>query len=209
MIQASVANPRADGSRRHATVFGVACWTLGLMVMAQAWIAGLALAARFADSKKIQFVERKVVSPILVEIPAHPTTAVLARPPRDDPRQVDDAAPSAVPLEVPSLADPRVERLIREAQQARVAGDMGLALIKLEEATAAEPDHALVTYELGMVHEQMGIYDMASSYYEQVFRMGLSKAGSLYQMAASKLRDGFELPANIRGKLSLGRVRIF
>ena len=39
--------------------------------------------------------------------------------------------------------------------------------------------------------------------------MGVSGAGSLYEMAATKLRDGFEQPDAMLGKLSLGRVRIF
>ncbi|HSP43996.1 MAG TPA: hypothetical protein VLO11_14070, partial [Luteolibacter sp.] len=48
-----------------------------------------------------------------------------------------------------------------------------------------------------------------SEYYEKVFRQGVSGAGSLYEMAAAKLRDGFDLPGGMLGKLSLGRVRIF
>jgi hypothetical protein len=39
--------------------------------------------------------------------------------------------------------------------------------------------------------------------------MGVSGAGSLYELAAAKLRDGFEQPEAMLGKLSLGRVQIF
>jgi len=66
-----------------------------------------------------------------------------------------------------------------------------------------------VQYELGLVHEQMGVFDTAAAHYEKVFQMGVSGAGSLYEMAAAKLRDGFEQPDAMLGKLSLGRVRIF
>ena len=64
-------------------------------------------------------------------------------------------------------------------------------------------------YELGLVHEQMGVFDTAAAHYEKVFQMGVSGAGSLYELAAGKLRDGFEQPDAMVGKLSLGRVRIF
>jgi hypothetical protein len=90
-----------------------------------------------------------------------------------------------------------------------VAGDMGKAIVKLEEALGQSPKDPNALYELGLVHEQMGVFDKASEYFEQVFQMGISGAGSLYQMAATKLRDGFAQPTDMLGKLSLGRVRIF
>ena len=96
-----------------------------------------------------------------------------------------------------------------EARQARVAGDMGLAVMKLEEALSQSPDDPNVHYEFGLVHEQMGVFDVASAHYEKVFQMGVSGAGSLYEPAAAKLRDGFEQPEEMLGKLALGRVRIF
>lgn len=127
---------------------------------------------------------------------ATPTTAEAATPP-----------PS--PLAAPTVADPRAERLLTEARNARVAGDMGRAVVKLEEALQAAPGSAAVLYESGLVHEQMGVFDQASTYYQKVFELGISGAGSLYELAAAKLRDGFEQPEAMLGKLSLGRVRIF
>jgi hypothetical protein len=55
----------------------------------------------------------------------------------------------------------------------------------------------------------MGVFDTAAMHYEKVFQMGVSGAGTLYELAAGKLRDGFEQPDAMLGKLSLGRVRIF
>jgi len=66
-----------------------------------------------------------------------------------------------------------------------------------------------VQYELGLVHEQMGVFDTAAAHYEKVFQMGVAGAGTLYEKAAAKLRDGFEQPTDMLGKLALGRVRIF
>jgi hypothetical protein len=86
---------------------------------------------------------------------------------------------------------------------------MGRAIMKLEEAMGITRTEPAVLYELGMVHEQMGIFDKASDYYQKVFELGTSQAGSYYPLAAAKLRDGFEQPADMIGKLSLGRVQIF
>ena len=65
---------------------------------------------------------------------------------------------------------------------------MGLAIVKLEEALSQSPDDPSVHYELGLVHEQMGVFDTAAAHYEKVFQMGVSGAGSLYELAAGKLR---------------------
>jgi tetratricopeptide (TPR) repeat protein len=83
------------------------------------------------------------------------------------------------------------------------------AIVKLEEALGQLPQEPAVLHELGVVHEQMGVYDKASEYYQKVFELGTSGAGTYYETAAAKLRDGFENPADHIGRLSLGRVRIF
>ena len=40
-------------------------------------------------------------------------------------------------------------------------------------------------YELGRVHEQMGVFDMAADHYQKVLEIGLPTAGALYEMARS------------------------
>jgi hypothetical protein len=140
--------------------------------------------------------------PPSAEVAAAPAVpSVVARPPLP--------LPAPTPVAPPPIAAPRTERLVNEARMARVAGDMGRAIVKLEEAQSQSPEDPSVQYELGLVHEQMGVFDLASAHYEKVFQMGVSGAGSLYELAAAKLRDGFEQPADMLGKLSLGRVRIF
>ena len=181
------------------------------MAFVQLLVAGMALATRLEDSRQVRIVEKEVLKPVIVRVPvqAEPAgeAAVVSRPPAPPEPEVPMVAPT--PLSVPRVADPRSERMVREAREARVAGDMGKAIVKLEEALGSSPEDASVLYELGLVHEQMGVFDKASGYFEQVFRMGMSGAGSLYQLAATKLRDGFEQPGDMLGKLSLGRVRIF
>ncbi len=189
-------------------VFPVACWALALMAFSQLLVAGMALATRFEESKVVRVVEKEVPKTVIVRVPA-PVPAepsVVSRPPL--PPAVTQAV-EPTPLQTPQIADPKSERMVKEAREARVAGDMGKAIVKLEEALVHSPDDASVHYELGLVHEQMGVFDTAAAHYEKVFQMGVSGAGSLYELAAAKLRDGFEQPDAMLGKLALGRVRIF
>jgi len=184
------------------------------MAFVELLVAGMALATRFEESRAVRVVEKEVIKPVIMRVPmAQTEPSVVARPPVALPKLEETPKPAPTtqpaPLNLPQVADPRSERLVKEAREARVAGDMGRAIVKLEEALGASPDDPSVRYELGLVHEQMGVYDIAASHYEKVFKMGISGAGSLYEMAATKLRDGFETPGAMLGKLSLGRVRIF
>ena len=194
-------------------VFPVACWALGLMAFIQLLIGGMALATRFEENREVRVVEKEVVKTVVIRVPARgepKEDAVVSRPPLPPPSTlVPLPNVAATPLSVPQIADPKSERMVDEAREARVAGDMGRAIVKLEEALDKSPEDPSVHYELGMVHEQMGVFDTAAAHYEKVFQMGTSGAGALYEMAAAKLRDGFSQPDAMLGKMALGRVRIF
>lgn len=187
-------------------VFVLSCWGLGLIAFSQLLIAGVALAARLEKSKQVKIIEREVekIVPIRVMLPRNDED-----PPKISVQKAPEPAPEPEAVKTPLIADPRTENLVTSGRKARVAGDMGMAIVKLEEALVESPGDANVLYELGMVHEAMGVYDKAADYYEQVFQQGISEAGGLYQAAAAKLRDGFEEPSDMRGNLALGRVRIF
>jgi len=194
---------------KRLPVFAIACWVLALVAFVQLMIAGLALSTRFEQSRVVKTLIKEVPKFIAVRIPTPsaqqvPVAPVISRPPASTP---PTSAPA--PLATPKVNEPRSERMVREARQARVSGDMGLAIVKLEEALSISPEDPNVHYELGLVHEQMGVFDTATAHYEKVFQLGASGAGALYEMAAAKLRDGFDLPDAMLGKLSLGRVRIF
>ena len=107
------------------------------------------------------------------------------------------------------VMDPNAEHLVKEGQKARVVGDTGLAIVKLTEAQNKSPNDPTVLYELGLIYEQMGVFDTAGVYYEKVFHLGISGAGSLYSLAAGKLRERIQKPDAMAGKLALGRVQIF
>lgn len=209
-------------ARPDTRAFVIACWALGLIAFVQLWIAATALMQRFQHASRPQVVEKEVIRHVVVRVPADSSetmreSAVVTRPPvaltrplaTITPPPTTDPLPAPRPLETPIIADPRCERLVREAREARVAGDMGRAIMKLEEALGQVAQEPAVLFELGMVHEQMGVFDRASEFYQKVFELGTSGAGTYYEAAATKLRDGFENPADNIGRLSLGRVRIF
>lgn len=193
------------------------------MAFCQLLIAAMALATRFEESRQTRVVEKEVIRLVPVRIPSPARekpedAALVARPPAavSSSESVGFSTAAATPplpppteLAAPVVADPRAGRLVDEARQARVRGDMGLAIVKLEEANHRSPDDPTIHHELGLVHEAMGVFDTAAEHYQRVFDMGISEAGSLYQTAAAKLRDGFEQPGDKLGKVALGHVRVF
>lgn len=189
-------------------LFVGACCGLGLVAFSQLLVAGMALAVRIEESRKVRIVEKEVekIVPIRINVPVegHEVKRPLVRE-----ESMLPPVPEPDALEMPKIVDPRSERLVEQGRKARVAGDMGMAIVKLEEALQESPEDATVLYELGMVHEAMEVFDQAAVYYERVFRLGVSGAGGLYQAAATKLRDGFAQPTDMIGKVALGRVRIF
>jgi len=199
-------------------VFPIACWALGLLAFAELLVAGLALAARIESSRQVQVVEKEVIKVVAVPTPAPAPAhapaladAVVTRPPQpaaEAPIPSASTLPPPTPLQTPSVADPRTEQLLLEARQARVAGDMVRAIVKLEEASGRSPNEPSVEYELGLVHEAMGVNDTAADHYQKVTQMGVSGAGVLYEKAMAKLRDGF-VPDEKVGKLALGKVRVY
>ena len=188
------------------------------MAIAQLLVAAMALATRFEESREVKIIEKPVATPVVVRVPSaapveQPGKAVIPITPTPPPLRpiapIPTRLPDPTPVHEPEIADPRAEKLFREAREARVAGDMGKAIVKLQEADTQSPDSPSIYYELGLVHEQMGVYDVATTHYQKIFEMGISQAGKFYDLAARKLRDGFDKPDAMLGKLSLGRVRIF
>lgn len=196
-------------------VFPVACWVLGLMAFTQLLVAGMALATRLEESKVVKIVEKPVPKPVVVRVPTAPVptpkiadASVVSRPPLTEQRTVLPAV-KPTPLAAPPIADPRTERLVGDARQARVAGDMGKAVMLMEEALMQSPEDPSVHWEMALAHEQLGVYDKAAEHYQKILAIGLPEAGSLLEMAGNKLRDGFAQPTDMLGKLSLGRLRVF
>lgn len=210
-------NPTRSGHDSTLT-FRLACWVMGLIAFVQIITAGVALAVRFENAREVRIEEKIVTRIVTVGSKAgkkdeEKSAPVVALPP-PPPIPAEVPLPPARPLDAPVIADAMVEKLVDEGRKARVAEDMGRAIIKLEEARSIDPREPNVLYELGLVYETMAAYDTAlaekaAEAYQAVFELGTTKAGALYPLAAAKLRDGIARPVDMRGKLALGRVRIF
>jgi len=210
----------------RTTAFRISCWSLGVLAFAEVLSAAVALAARIEATHpvEVRYVDREVKVPQIIRVPVPTAVAppvigmtdrqrdageIVSSPPQVDPPPAPKKSePAPNPLGAPAIADPVVERLVLEARKARVAGDNMLSVTKLNEAATITPDEPNVEYELGLVHESMGVFDTASDHYQKVFSMGAGKAGTLYELAGAKLRDGLGEP-DAHGTLALGRTRIF
>lgn len=210
---------REPKNRRHneVGVFAVSCWLLGVVAFLQLMVAGMALANRFERSRLANVAAQAPPEPIIVRVPAAPSletpplpaASALSSPAPFTPPPAMRDLPPPTPLNMPAIADPVGEKLVNEAREARIAGDMASAIAKLESALAKSPDEPVLLYEMGVLHEQMGVFDTASSYYQKVFDLGQTKAGSLYANAARKLRDGLAVERDVTGKMTLDRIQIY
>ncbi|MDP0492021.1 MAG: hypothetical protein Q7Q71_13305 [Verrucomicrobiota bacterium JB023] len=160
-----------------------------------------------------QVVERVVTQ--IVEVPGEEREVIVEKIVEKEIPALPDGPPQFLhqPVDVhltrPPIADPIVEKYVEESQAARIAGDIALAMLKIEEAYQREPEDPNVLYQLAEIYEASGIYDKAGDYYLQVFEQGTLKAGSLYEFAAAKLLEGIEQPEDMAGKFALGRVRAY
>jgi hypothetical protein len=205
-------------TRSSDLVFRLSCWGLGVIAFGQLLAGGVALAVRTEKAREVRIVERLVPVTKIVNVPAPVVAQVQPQAPTLPPPVALAPEPAPLPpprpLGVPAIADPIVERLVMEARKARLASDTASAIIKLEEAKEKAPEDANVLYETGLLFEEMAAYDPrqvnnAADAYQAVLALGAEKAGSLFEMAARKLKEGIALPGDMRGELRLGRVRIF
>lgn len=210
----------------HLLTFRLSCWLLAITGFAQIVTAGIALAMRIelartapihtpiAATNPVVAINQprpKVPAPQVQEATALASQAAKMIPTAPTPSSIVETAPlpPARPITAPSVADPVTEKLLKEAKTARLAEDMVTAITKLEQALQQSPRQAQVLFELGLCHEDMGIYDRARQYYHQVFQLGTTAAGNLYLQAAEKLKAGFEQPQDKIHRLVLGRIRLF
>lgn len=205
---------------RSLSVFHTTCWVLGAVAFVELGAVGVALGLQ-----QVPEIEDPVAEPTIIEriVPEYrtlpPTKEIVVEEkivyrdrevgPLPDRPPIYEPEPIVVQLTTPPIASPVVERLIEEARTLRVAGDSMRAMLKLEEAAKTAPQDANVLYQFAEVFETMGLYDQAADYYQEVFALGTMRAGSLYELAGMKLRDGIEQSDDMTDKFALGRVRVF
>jgi len=208
-------SPRQHGPRLG--VFHLSCWILALVAFLQVMSVGVALAIR----PKSTVVERvvteyvPVAGPVVATPPASATLAKQApieRVPekitvkdfQPDPKVADLLARDSL-SSAPIINDPKAERLVAEARDARIRSDHMQAIVKLDEALRLEPDHPAIIYEMATNFEVMGIYDKATAQYIKLRNLGPLKGGSLWSKASHKILKGI-VPES-REFTSLGVVR--
>lgn len=204
--------------------FHTTCWVLGLIAFVELAAVGLVLGLNRQQPLVIEQSEPQIVvvekpSNQFKTLPAEREVVVVEKPiyleaeipplPQAPPIYDGFEPIKDYPLTTPPIANPLVEKYVEESRSLRIAGDSMRALLKLEEAAKTAPNDANVLYQFAEVYETMGIYDRAADYYQEVFELGTVSAGSLYEMAAIKLRDGIDQPEDMATKFALGRVRVY
>lgn len=210
-----------DSEHRMST-FTISCWVLGLIAFVELAAVGMALGLNRQSPPQEVVAETQIIEKLVTEYRTLPPekeievvekTVYRDRPiadlPDGPPLAYDFEPVKDLKLAVPPIANPIVEKLVEESRSLRIAGDSMRAMLKLEEAAKTTPDDANVLYQFAEVYGTIGVYDRAADYYQRVFELGTIKAGSLYDMAAIKLRDGIEQPEDMATKFALGRVRVY
>ena len=210
--------------------FSVACWLLALLAFAQLISVGAALTLRNKPAPDITSTATVSVpmGPIqprsLEDILASVGNATpYASPYASSQGQAVDSATapplrvSAQPLSAPAslrsssqnaaslpvIADPVVERLVRDSRDLQMDGDMMRAMLKLDEAQRIDPGEPAVTYHKALLYEEMGLMIKAADQFQQVQQMGI-KAGVYFKLAANKLTTGMDVAHARRSVISIG-----
>lgn len=195
-------------------VFQMTCWVLGLVAFVEVMTVGMAVA--FRNQRAPAPEERVVKEYVMVPAERRAPVRVVPQKPKKAPElsEADLIAELGPVAEVderevldapPSILDPVVERLLEDAHDARIRGDLYEAHTKLNEAQLRDPKNPNVLYELGTNYEEFGVFDKAMAFFVEVFKMG-PDAGSLYPKAATKIEYGFQAEVKDLGALGWARI---
>ncbi|MFL6515118.1 MAG: tetratricopeptide repeat protein [Chthoniobacterales bacterium] len=130
-----------------------------------------------------------VVASATTPAPAAPSTAASAAPLTT----AAPVAPSTAPAPSTATVSP-ADRLLQEARTLRERGDTTTALARLQEASQRDPKNAQVLGEMAATYESMQLYDRSNETWRKIESIGPS-AGSLYELAQTKLKVGAAAPA--------------
>ncbi|NWK56855.1 hypothetical protein HW115_14625 [Verrucomicrobiaceae bacterium N1E253] len=221
----------------HHTIrptFTIACWLLALFGFIQLLSVGTALAVRngAAPSQQVQAIAQvakasepataeihpRSVEQILQDLGSSSSYAAAAGMADHAPVRVQPKAEvmvAAVPALVTrprhfavAIANPRVERLVQEARNLHLEGDMMRAMLKLDEAERMDAEECAVLYEKGLLFEDMSLYTKAADQYQQIQQMGLVKAGPYFNLAARKLTEGMDTAVARRHTIAIGPMKV-
>lgn len=106
-----------------------------------------------------------------------------------------------------TVRDPLVAKLLNQSQKAYKMGDMGSAILKLEEAKTIDPDEPALLFQSATIQEDLGQKEQARELYVQIFSQGY-KAGLYYERASKKLKNGVGKQANHEAAMHIGAINI-
>ena len=120
--------------------------------------------------------------------------------PREVPAPLPSVAPSAPPVALavtsataaltpPTSLASENDRLMKQAQAAREAGDTVNALTRLQNAVQRDPKNAEALAEIAMIYEATQNFERSADTWRRIQEMGPS-GGPLYELADMKLKTG-------------------
>ena len=196
--------------------FAIACWVMALIAFAQLITIGTALAIRKTPQ---QATTSPRITPPLIQTKPRSLEEILASTPDIDttqptkpdqptihvpaPHSSQPTASTPSSLHLSRIADPRVERLAKEARALQIDGDLMRSMLKLDEAQRIDPSEPAVLYQKALLFEQMGIYIKAADHYQKIYEMGIA-AGNYYTLASQKLTQGMDSMQARRAVISIG-----
>ncbi|PQJ28111.1 tetratricopeptide repeat protein [Rubritalea profundi] len=217
--------PTQESPAATRPAYTIACGLFACIAFAQLLSVGVAIAARTGETREV--VRYVKGAPLIVSIPTLPDEVPLSG--SLNPRSVaemleeytdkDDAAiqppsttfqtllfsPPAIPETAPSIQDPMVEKLVRDAHTAHNQGDLIKALTKLEEAESIAPNEPAIFYRKALLFEDMGLWERATNIYEKLFVMG-PEIGVYYHKSAFKLSNGINPQSQKEQSLIIGHI---
>ena len=216
----------SDGSK-HRPTFAIACWMMALIAFMQLMSVGTALALSWGKPRTII---KKVSEPTdqrIVSVSARPAQEddsnvstrdleeILAKYKGSESGAITAIAPPSTNTEKHrvnsrferiAIANPQVEKLIRESREYHLKEDIVKAMLKLAEAARIDPNESAVGYHKGLLHEEMGNYVEAADEYQKIQQLGVD-AGAYYKLAANKLQQGMHLKEVQMQTLAIGPVK--
>jgi hypothetical protein len=220
-LEPSEGGAKAPPDRAPRPTFTIACWLMALIAFAQLISVGTALTIRHGQPQEKPLAATPRVTTPVGPIEPRSVDQILKRYANEMTPLVGEANPLRIPAavaptstpqttfttpEYPTIADPRVERLVQESRKLHLSGDMMRSMLKLDEAERIDPAEPAVIYQKGLLFEDMGIFTKAADHYQKIQQFGI-KAGVYYRLSAGKLTKGMDTWRARLNEIAIGPMK--
>ncbi len=103
-----------------------------------------------------------------------------------------------------AIKNSRVEKLVEEAKELHLSGDVVRAVLKLEEAEVLDAVEPAIMYRRALIFEDMRNWERAGDEYDKLFALG-PEVGAYYDIATDKIANGVQDAPDVV-PFSLGNV---